>query len=445
MLLATSRRRFPHKSTQRIPFYSGTMCSSLLEFLVPGPRAGRVDARRLLHCGSRAWGLAALLDLRFLATFFVACLAFTLALLFTAPAAQAQELRIDAPRALEVQSGGARGIAPGLSSASAFDPTTSQAPVQRASGPSAPAQEQLAAPAPEPLTSEPVQDQVSAPVQDRAAPSQQQTAPVPGQAMELVAGKTTNPGLGTVQEKVEPTAAPVMEPVGQTAVTAIHTTKQAMQPVRRTVEPVRQTKKPVVAAVKEKRVPVLDTTNKAADQVVQPVKQRVEPPAKPVLNTVWKSAEPPVVDTGERTAEPVHRTVDPLTGPVREAANSIAAPAVALLVSPPQKPAASLREGNGRLVAEPVPAPATDSHVDQPPSEVPSRAPLPFSPDNLPATPAPANSLDGLGASSGGFFLGFGILTLLCVLSAFGGRLLRSSCEFLRPSSALRLALERPG
>src|SRR3712207_1159147 len=186
------------------------------------------------------WGVAALLGHRFLATFFAACLAFTLALLFTGPAAQAQELRIDTQGTLKGQAGRVGDTALGLSSASASHPTTSPAPAQGASGPPAPAQEQLAAPAPEPLTSKPVQDQVIAPVQDRVAPSQQQTTPVQGQAMRIIAEKTADPGLGTVQEKVEPTAAPVMKPMGQATVTAIDTTKQAIQPVRRTVEPVRQ-------------------------------------------------------------------------------------------------------------------------------------------------------------------------------------------------------------
>jgi hypothetical protein len=51
-----------------------------------------------------------------------------------------------------------------------------------------------------------------------------------------------------------------------------------------------------------------------------------------------------------------------------------------------------------------------------------------------------------MGASAFGFGgAGLAILALLFALSVMGGRLLRFSCEFLGPNSALLLAAERPG
>ncbi len=62
-----------------------------------------------------------------------------------------------------------------------------------------------------------------------------------------------------------------------------------------------------------------------------------------------------------------------------------------------------------------------------------------------PASPASA-ALGSSGVSSSGFGgTGLAILALLFSLLAMSGRLLRSSCEFLRPNSALLLVAERPG
>ena len=59
-------------------------------------------------------------------------------------------------------------------------------------------------------------------------------------------------------------------------------------------------------------------------------------------------------------------------------------------------------------------------------------------------TGAASNSSSGLGASSGG--LGFAaLMAMLLTLSALYGRLLLFLRDFLRPNSALVLALERPG
>ncbi len=474
-----------------------------------------------------------LLDLRFFAAFFVACLAFTLALVFTGPAAQAHQHhpRNAAQGTLEEQSGGGAGTALDSGTAPAApDPTVSQAPTQGASAPSAPAHEQqVAAPTQEP-TPAPAQEQAAAPAlqEQTPAPTYSGSAPAPGstgpatpqaptqgaygasapaqeptatlpptqvpseliqgpattptryqappvrqqaaqvqwRALESVAGQKTETGLAKAQakaqEKAESTAAPVMRPVERITETAIDTSK-------RTVEPVRQMVEPAVATVTAKKAPMLDPTGNIVTKMEQPVSQQVEPSAMPVLGSIDNKTAQPVVDAVRRTPEPsvdevektvgpvvglIHRTVDPLTGPVREAVDPMAGTAIALLVSSPQAPVVSLREGEDRLVTEPVSAPGNAaSRVDKSASEVPSRAPLPVSPD-LPAAPAPApapaNSLNGLGASSGlgvssGGFMAFGILALLCASSPVGGRLLRSSCEFLRPSSALRSALENPG
>ena len=67
--------------------------------------------------------------------------------------------------------------------------------------------------------------------------------------------------------------------------------------------------------------------------------------------------------------------------------------------------------------------------------------PLPIS-GVIPAGAAGSSS-SGLGTSSSG--LGVGALALLLLLSALYGRLLLFLRHFLRPNSALVLAIERPG
>jgi hypothetical protein len=75
-------------------------------------------------------------------------------------------------------------------------------------------------------------------------------------------------------------------------------------------------------------------------------------------------------------------------------------------------------------------------------------SPAPASGSPVPAAPAsPAGLLGsafgGSGFGAGGFLVG--ALALLFVLSPAGGRILQSFCDFLRPTSALILAIERPG
>jgi hypothetical protein len=75
-------------------------------------------------------------------------------------------------------------------------------------------------------------------------------------------------------------------------------------------------------------------------------------------------------------------------------------------------------------------------------------SPPPASGSPVPAAPAsPAGLLGsafgGSGFGAGGFLVG--TLALLFVLSPAGGRLLRSLRDFLEPTSALQLAIERPG
>ena len=69
--------------------------------------------------------------------------------------------------------------------------------------------------------------------------------------------------------------------------------------------------------------------------------------------------------------------------------------------------------------------------------------PSPFS-GAMPAGAA-GGSASGLGAGSGGLGFGLGALAMLLMLSTLYGRLLLSLRNFLRPTSALVLAIERPG
>jgi hypothetical protein len=89
-----------------------------------------------------------------------------------------------------------------------------------------------------------------------------------------------------------------------------------------------------------------------------------------------------------------------------------------------------LGAGPGGLIAS--------SAAEGSPSQVP---PVPQAPG--PAAPATTGSFGGLGSGSGTGFVG--VLALALAISPFGRRILQYSREVLAPTSALTLAIERPG
>ena len=150
----------------------------------------------------------------------VSVVAFLVALIFTAPAAQAQGLLDGAQGALQETAGAPSAPAPEQQAASAtVDPTQQTT-------------ESTSAPASEPVASEPVQDQAPVPIQQQAAPVHEQAIePVTG-----ATGQTTDPAPGAVQERVEPAVEPVLEPAGQTtgaAIETVETVAHSAEPVSR--------------------------------------------------------------------------------------------------------------------------------------------------------------------------------------------------------------------
>ncbi len=357
--------------------------------------------------------------------------------------------------------------------------------------------------------SEPVAQQVQQSAQPLVEPLQQAVSPTVESArltseplVELV-GSTTEPVIESARLALEPATESVLgtvEPVGETVEGAIEPVLETAEPV---AEPVQQVLGPLTDTVGQTIDPVLG----AVEPVVEPVQQKIEPTIEPVLRgtepllePVWQTAQPvtnPVQqDAVQPDAATVPGTTNPTIGPAHDA------------VAMPQASGASFSEAwDTRAVGEPssqiahlstsraeVPSVARDLQgtlsnpgsvfaADRGGSEAPGSAVAQrpsasidvsavlskpfggyllgaFSPtldrveaaasapgeSSLPLLPA-GGAAGGGASSSSGAGSGIGFFAFLAVLSILllGGRFSWSSLEFLRPSSFLSLAVERPG
>ena len=311
-----------------------------------------------------------------------------------------------------------------------------------------------------------------------------------------------------MQETVKPvqeTIQPVRETVDTTVVKpVVDPVKESVDPV---VKPVQQTVGPVIGPVKETRNPVIDPVIKPVRDTVVPAPGSPTTAAGPLTPQIPShtlkpgggaplasgpmSAPPPVSGAmpaaGTSFAAPVAaalgapRAADgglaaiglPPSGrePAAAAANASLAwerPATPLDVASKESvsktwglsgPAAVASSGLGSLMALTAAAhdlfwaemlgrllssgalPEGLSVASGGSASHGGSAPLPLSP----AAPSSAASSSGLASGPG---VGGGALAALAILlglSPFGGKLVRFSREFLRPNSALVVAIERPG
>jgi hypothetical protein len=339
-------------------------------------------------------------------------------------------------------------------------------------------------------SAEPVVDTIN----QTTYPAQERVDPVTRPVLETV-NQTTEAGAPVVQpvvDTVEETAEPLLKPV--------------LKPVQETVEPavkpVQQTVEPVLGTVEDTAKPVLDTV----DPVVQPLKDTVDPvvaPVKETIDPVVATTHRPDELFNQRPEPTGAATIEALVGPAQQATE----PGVGATLDPVLRTESSpgvapvLKEGavragegislgasSGPLAANMIPddflgssargltpsarAPAgtvvtgTEGSVTSSFSMGVSTGeyasildylatttargsqdglprPSPF-PGAIPVGPAGSSS-SGLGASSGGLGFGWGALAVVLMLCALYGRFLLPLRNFLRPTSALVLAIERPG
>lgn len=381
----------------------------------------------------------------------------------------------------------------------------------------APAAPAPAAPAPaasEPVASEPVTQQ-TAPLEQQAAPVAQPTAGAVGRT----AGPVVDPAQSTVDHTVgtlprnagtltggvKQAAGPVSEPVEQAAWPVVGTVEPVVRPVHQTVAPVvgtvnntveyttepikKQIAQPVIRPVRDTVEPVVrpvqETINPVAKPVVESVKEAVDPvikpvqqTAKPVVKPVEKTTEPDAAAAPDRQTEPPNpppphkpdelllaQTLDltgaeggeSLTGPVRQAAEPVAAPAelapVLLQAAVATSETAEGISSSEMGVPSPGSAPTrvgvdswvldaaarTATVVRNASSQLPQSSPL----SGAPPTPAPAGASGGSSLGGAGPDLG-GALALL-LIALLGGKFLWYARNFFRPDSVYGLIVNQPG
>ncbi len=387
------------------------------------------------------------------------------------------------------------------------EPTTSSGPVQELVD--EPGQPVSQAVKPVVLSVEPVAQQVQQSAEPLVEPLQQAVSPTAESAqltseplVELV-GSTTKPVIESARLALEPATESVLgtvEPVGETVEGAIEPVLETAEPV---AEPVQQVLGPLTDTVRQTVDPVLG----AVEPVVEPIRQKIEPTIEPVLRGTEPLLEP-VSQTAQPVTNPVQQdAVQPDAATVPGTTNPTIGPAHDA-VAMPQASGASFSEAwDTRAVGEPssqiahlstsraeVPSVARDLQgtlsnpgsvfaADRGGSEAPGSAVAQrpsasidvsavlskpfggyllgaFSPtldrveaaasapgeSSLPLLPA-GGAAGGGASSSSGAGSGIGFFAFLAVLSILllGGRFSWSSLEFLRPSSFLSLAVERPG
>jgi hypothetical protein len=333
-------------------------------------------------------------------------------------------------------------------------------------------------------------------VKETANPVLESAEPVVGGALR----ETTKPveeSAGPLLDKANETLAPVTRPVEEAAAPVLESAEKTLEPI---VEPVKVTANPVVGTAGETLEPVVEPVAKTLEPTLEPGLGLVHrtAPAAVVGGIEGTLEEPGLGGVAPPPVGPEPVPSPPVTGATMPPAAGTASPApVAALgtprgadvltigLSPSESAAANASslawEHPGTFAVATKESMSNAWGVRGPPAvvarlsaliaaaqglwaetlarllsgglladglSVASGASVPSggSAAPLPAAPSPAGSstTGGLGSSVGGG-LGLGILALLLALSPLGVRLLRHPQNFLRPNSALVLAIERPG
>jgi len=340
-------------------------------------------------------------------------------------------------------------------------------------------------------------------VQQSAEPVVDTVDETPHLAQETV-GTATQPVLETAKETTE-AGDPVVQPVADTVEPIVRPVKDTVEPVvEPVVDPVKETIGSVIEPVRETVDPVIDPGEETPEPVIDPVRDPDNPAGAPGAKPAQETIDPldqrgpglkpnerpnPGVATTNRPDElpnrgpqPTGATIEAPAGPAWQAAAAVleegavrAGEGISLDASSRSLAGTSVNlqevrgaSTRGVMLSEQamvvtvatggegslLPSFSLGVSIGEHSSIVDyftttahgARGVLPRPSPFSGATPtgAAGSSSSGLGASSGG--LGFGTLVaMLLTLSALRGRLLLFSHVFLRPNSALVLAIERPG
>jgi hypothetical protein len=345
-------------------------------------------------------------------------------------------------------------------------------------------------------TAGPVLDSAEKTLGPVVEPASETAEPVLGSA-----GETLEPVVNTAEpvlNRANETLTPVTDTANETLAPVADTANETLAPVLDTAN---ETLAPVADTANGTLAPVLDTAGETLEPVVRPVAETLGSTVGTVPQIASHALEP---GGGAPVPAPEPLSVPPVTGAMPATGTSSPAPVAATLGTPRGADgglAIGLPPSSGREFAATSNASLAWEHpgafavapkavssawsVRGPPAvaaglsalliavahglwaetlapELLSGGLLLDAPNSIasgasapnggsaplpagPAAPSPAgSSSSGLGASAGGG-LGLGLLALLLALSPLSGRLLRYSRDFPRPSSALVLAIERPG
>lgn len=337
------------------------------------------------------------------------------------------------------------------------------------------------------------------------APGSTPPAPThaPAPAPTIVGAEPVAPPVRQVAQSVGPATRPVAESVKPATKLLGRSVERTVEPVRQAAQPAvelvgKAADNPMVRPARKKVKSVLKPVRETVDPVLRPVRETVEPVRKKTIEPVVE----PVREAAEPTVQPILPADEPVRGAVARHPIVPTAPegrVVEVTSKPSPQPATTLAPRAESVLANDVPAPVTNKeeanslgssvltvgqevlegfalrHVTQeapaissaileafadaqrlfesylvgrsPPAifdsstmagSVAGRAPLPFTSSTAPAAAGGASSVSGFGMGL------LGVLAFLSIL-LLRGRFSWASLEFLKPNSALRLAIERPG
>lgn len=302
-------------------------------------------------------------------------------------------------------------------------------------------------------TVQPVAEQVSRTAEPMVDPVSADVGPVVDTAR-----RATEPATETLGETVEQAAEPVAQPVRETI-------DPALEPLREKLETVEETVDPVLDPVNSTAEPLVEPVLRSAKPLVAPV-GRVADPVDDLIGESPASAPP---DTGLATTELLGGTsslaIEPRfaegvqqsrAGILDAALPASGAQSAAFALGGLRAPSSGVAHfaigarasgsiealGLARPLARFLFGASSSTFIASPmasgsPSQAPPVLPIPTMPDGSSA---------GLGSgSASGAGLLLGCLALALALSPFRRMLLRYSPDFLVPTSALKLAIERPG